>query len=214
MTKQLTHTTKERSYIDVAANIKIDMVELDSVKEKTILHVFEGNKKFVLTISEFNFFVVFELFFKYNYKKDGGESIRLPVDEAILHNDVTSDGKEYYIPSDIQFIIENLFEDYVINAKQIKEDTGLTPDMKKLCLLNYQQSMINNPEVMTFYQNNENDAWRSQKKANRHELKQMLRIYNNMSCKIFSIASKLFDRIVSLSMEMDEKNRKPTTKKV
>lgn len=214
MTKQLTHTTKERSYIDVAANIKIDMVELDSVKEKTVLHVFEGNKKFVLTISEFNFFVVFELFFKYNYKKDGGESIRLPVDEAILHNDVTSDGEEYYVPNGIQFIIENLFEDYVINAKQIREDSGLTPDMKKLCLLNYQQSMINNPEVMTFYQNNENVAWQSQKKANRHELKYMLRIYNNMSCKIFSIASKLFDRIVSLSMEMDEKNRKPTTKKV
>ncbi len=213
MNKSSTTNTKERSYIDVAANIKTDMVELDNIKEKTILHVFEGNKKFVLTISEFNFFVVFELFFKYNYKKDGGESIRLPVDESILHNDVTSDGEEYYVPNDIQFIIENLFEDYVINAKQIKEDTGLTPDMQKLCLLNHQQSMINNPEVMTFYQNNENDAWRSQKKANRHELKHMLRLYNNMSCKIFSIASKLFDRIVSLSMEMDEKNRKPTTKK-
>lgn len=213
MNKSSTTNTKERSYIDVAANIKTDMVELDNIKEKTILHVFEGNKKFVLTISEFNFFVVFELFFKYNYKKDGGESIRLPVDESILHNDVTSDGEEYYVPNDIQFIIENLFEDYVINAKQIKEDTGLTPDMQKLCLLNHQQSMINNPEVMTFYQNNENEAWRSQKKANRHELKHMLRLYNNMSCKIFSIASKLFDRIVSLSMEMDEKNRKPTTKK-
>lgn len=212
MNTTTTTPEKECTYVKVAASAVIDVVEYEAGKDKINLHISVGTKKFILTISEFNHFVIFELFIQHSKEKH--ESIRLPLEETILENETTSDGKEYFVPTDIESIIQNLFNDYIINAKQLNTEHTYHPLTRKKCLLDHQQSMINTPSVMSFFEQNENSMWRMDVKPDRFMLKHMLRVYNQMSCKIFSITSKLFDRIICLSIQMDEQKANSRIKKV